>query len=320
MNALPWLLEPDPDNPGVRYFALRDLLGRPENDPEVRQARANLMAQGTLARILAAQNPDGTWTPTGGGYQTTGTQVIFLAELGADPADERVRRAGQRGLELHLASNGGFGYGQPAVPSQVVHCHNAMLVYALLCLGFAGDARLQGALEWQARAATGDLLPGERYYKSATCGPGYACAVNLKQPCAWGATKALRAFLAVPEAQRSPAVRNAIQAGVDFLLGHDLAQADYPYTGKVSSNWFKFGFPLSYWSDVLETAEVLVELGYKDDPRLQPVLDWLRQKQDSQGRWTLEDSLNGKMWVDIEAKGQPSKWITLRALRVLKSL
>ena len=320
MDSLPWLLEPDPDNPGVRYFALRDLLGCPADDPEVQQARRAVMAQGPVPQILAAQNPDGSWTPRGGGYQGGGFQLELLAELGADPADERVHRAGQYGLDHTLAANDAFSYVQPPVPSKTVHCHNAMQADALLHLGFGDDPRLQAALDWQARMVTGDLLPGQRYYKSATAGPTFTCAVNQSQPCAWGATKALRAFLAVPPPQRSPALRAALQAGADFLLSYDLAQANYPYTGKVSSAWFKLGFPLSYWSDILETAGVLVDLGYGPDPRLEPALDWLRQKQDAQGRWTLENSLNGKMWVDIEAKGRPSKWVTLRALRVLKGI
>jgi hypothetical protein len=94
--------------------------------------------------------------------------------------------------------------------------------------------------------------------------------------------------------------------------------ADYPYTKRVSSTWFKFGFPLSYWSDVLETTAVLAELGYGDDPRLANALQLILSKQDAQGRWKLENTLNGKMWADIEEKGKPSKWVTLRALRVLK--
>ncbi len=320
MDPLSWLLESDPVNPGVRYFALRDLLGCPEDDPEVQQARKDVMSQGPLPQILAQQNPDGSWTPRGGGYQGTGFQLELLSELGADPADERVQRTGQHVLDHDLAANGAFSYVQPPVPSKTVHCHNGMQAYALLRLGFGNDPRLQAAIDWQARMVTGDLLPGERYYRSATTGPGFACAVNLGQPCAWGATKALGAFLALPSEQRSPEVQTAIQAAAEFLLSYDLAQANYPYTGKVSNHWFNLGFPLSYWSDILETAEVLAEAGYKDDPRLAPALDWLRQKQDAQGRWALEDSLNGKMWVDIEAKGRPSKWVTLRALRVLKQL
>jgi hypothetical protein len=106
--------------------------------------------------------------------------------------------------------------------------------------------------------------------------------------------------------------------GADFLLSHDLATANFPFTERISSNWFKFGFPLNYWSDILETADVLVNLGYGNDPRLAKVFQLILSKQDDQGRWKLENSLNGKMWVDIECKKQPSKWITLRALRVLK--
>ena len=59
-------------------------------------------------------------------------------------------------------------------------------------------------------------------------------------------------------------------------------------------------------------------MGYDEDPRLKRALEWILGKQDAQGRWKLENSLNGKMWADIEAKGKPRKWITLRALRVLK--
>ena len=235
--------------------------------------------------------------------------------LGADPADGRVQRAGQYVLEHCIAANGGIAFDLPPVPSRVVHCHGSMQPYALLMLGFGGDPRLQSALEWQARAILGELPEGQRYYKSGTSGPGFSCGFNQHQPCAWGATKALRAFLAVPEDQRTPLLRRAIQAAVDFLLAYDLAKADYTYTGKISPAWFRLGFPFSFWSDVLETAGVLVELGHAG--RIAGALDLIRSKQDAQGRWTLESSFNGKMWVDIETQGQPSKWITLRALGVL---
>lgn len=54
----------------------------------------------------------------------------------------------------------------------------------------------------------------------------------------------------------------------EFLFSRDLAQADYPYTARVSGEWFKFGFPLSYTSDVLEAALAVGEAGYARDPRL----------------------------------------------------
>lgn len=63
---------------------------------------------------------------------------------------------------------------------------------------------------------------------------------------------------------------------------------------------------------------MLADLGYGADPRLAGAIQLILSKQDAQERWKLENSLNGKMWADIEVKGQPSKWVTLRALRILK--
>jgi hypothetical protein len=89
------------------------------------------------------------------------------------------------------------------------------------------------------------------------------------------------------------------------------------YAEKPSRSWFQYGYPIGYVTDVLQNMEVLVALGFGGDPRLQPAVDLLLSKQDAQGRWKMEYTYNGKTWVDVEAKGQPSKWVTLRAARVL---
>jgi hypothetical protein len=113
----------------------------------------------------------------------------------------------------------------------------------------------------------------------------------------------------------------AIEKGTDFLLSHDPAVADYPFGSgnKPSSSWFRFGYPVGYITDVLQNLEVLAALGQAGNPRLANALDLVISKQNQQGRWLLEHTYNGKMWVDIEKKRQPSKWVTLRALRVLKA-
>jgi hypothetical protein len=320
-DSLSWLCEPDPDNPAIQYFALRDLLHQPEDDPQVIQARSAIMADGPVPAILAAQHPDGYWLRPGGGYgkyRGTVWQIMLLGELGADRKDGRVRQGCEYLLGHSIASNGGFSFTSPSTPSGVVHCLNGNLLSSLIRLGWVDDPRVERALEWQARAITGE--EPMVYYRSGTSGPNFACAINQGQPCGWGATKAIKALAAVPKEWRSPLVARALERGADFLLGYNLAKADYPYTGKVSQTWFKLGFPLSYWSDMLETLEVLVAIGRGDDHRLADAYQWLLHKQDSQGRWKLENSLNGKMWIDIEQRGRPSKWITLRALRVLQAL
>jgi hypothetical protein len=71
---------------------------------------------------------------------------------------------------------------------------------------------------------------------------------------------------------------------------------------------------------LLQNVEALVALGYGDDLRLTNALKLIREKQDAQGRWALEYDYEGKTWGDFGAKKQPSKWVTLRALRVLKAV
>jgi hypothetical protein len=130
------------------------------------------------------------------------------------------------------------------------------------------------------------------------------------------------AFSKVPAKQETPLIRKAIKQGVDFFFGVDPATAKYPTrTGdKPSRNWWKFGFPIFYITDLLQLAEALVGLGYGNDARLANTLNIIREKQDSEGRWPLEYDYTGKTWMDFGEKKQPNKWITLRALRVLKAI
>jgi hypothetical protein len=324
-DVLPWLLEPDDANPGVRYFALRHLLDRPWDDPDVIEARAAIMRTGPVPAILAKQHAGGYWEKPGPGYATkyrgTVWQVIQLDRLGADPTDARVRAACEYVLRHTQSSNGGFGASSevrdPPPPSRALHCLNGNLLAALLHLGWLRDERVQHAIDWQALSITGED-PDFRYYSSTTAGPGFVCGINDGQPCAWGADKAIRALLAIPPESRTAAVTRALEIGADFLLSRDPADADYPYSNRVSGKWFRFGLPLSYQSDVLETVENLVDLGYGADSRLDRAFDLILSKRDGQGRWPLEDSLNGRTWTRIEAKGKPSKWVTLRALRTLR--
>ena len=125
-----------------------------------------------------------------------------------------------------------------------------------------------------------------------------------------------------PKKRRTPVIKRAIQHGVDFLFSVDPAEATYPtgFSNKPSQNWWKFGFPVFYVTDLLQLVEALVALGYGDDPRLSRALAMIREKQDGNGRWALDYDYTGKTWVDFGAKKQPNKWVTLRALRVLKAV
>ena len=317
-NPLPWLLERDEDNPGVRYFALRDLLDRPASDRDILAAKEELMRTGPVPAILDAQHPDGYWvkpvTVYYPKYRGTVWQVLFLAQLGADKEDDRVRRGVEYVFAHSQAESGAFAMN--GRPSGTIHCLWGNLVRSLLDLGYWGDERLDRSIGALARSITGDGY--EWYRRSGVQGPDFLCSANYGLPCAWGAVRVLWALNSVPASGRTPAVEAAIQFCTDFLLRYDAARADYPHRERINSSWFKFGYPLGYVTDVLLNLEALAEAGCGGDPRLADAIDLVLSKQDEQGRWRMEYSYSGKMWADIEQKGKPSKWVTLRAARVLK--
>lgn len=319
-DPLPWLLEPDQANPGVRYFALRNLLDRTVDDPEVISAQAEVMRNYPVLAILDAQSLDGYWVKPGPGYapKYRGTlwSVLFLAQLGADGRDERIQKAIEYVFAHAQARNDGFACnGQP---STTIHCLWGNMVRALLDLGCWGDERLERAIDALARSITGDGY--EWYRKSGVQAPDFVCSANYGLPCAWGAVRALWALNRVPSHGRAPAIEDAIQIATHFLLRYDVARADYPYQERISSSWFKFGYPLGYVTDVLLNLEALVEAGCGGDPRLEEAIQLVLSKQDEDGRWKMEYSYKGKMWADVEKKGQPSKWVTLRAVSMLKRI
>jgi hypothetical protein len=276
-NPIDWLLKPD--DPGVRYLALRDLI---EADAKELATAAKLAhSEGQIAQIPAKMKKEGYWEKPGAGYSPkyTGTvwSLILLAQLGASlKTDNRIATACSYVLEHALTEGGQFSVNGP--PSGTIDCLQGNLCTALLDLG-CQDTRLDKAFEWMARSVTGQgVAPvahkeaSVRYY-AGKCGPNFACGANNKLPCAWGATKVMLAFSELPEEKKTPLIRKAIQTGVDFLFSTDPAEA----------------------------------------------IKTINEKQDDQGRWPLEYDYTGKTWVNFGAKQQPNKWVTLRALRVLKS-
>jgi len=90
-----------------------------------------------------------------------------------------------------------------------------------------------------------------------------------------------------------------------------------PLTYGDKPGWMRFGFPLSYNSDALEALAALMSVGEKPRAEYKPAIEVVRSAADEQMRWTMRNSFNGKMRADVEARGKPSKWLTLRALQVL---
>jgi hypothetical protein len=326
-DSLSWLLEPDSSD--VRYLALRDLTDN-VREAETSAAQAEAHKSGPIATILDHMSKEGYWAEPGPGYlpkyRSTVWALVMLAQLGASAkSDERIALACSYLLEHALAPGGQFS--ASGAPSGTADCLQGNMCWALTELGY-DDPRLDLAYEWMARSVTGEgLAPSHertapvRFYASK-CGPLFRCGSNNKMPCAWGGTKVMLAFSTLPKERRTPLIEDAIQQGVDFFFSVDPAEAKYPngWSEVPSGNWWKFGFPVFYVTDILQIVEALVRLGYGSDPRLSNALAIIREKQDEEGRWPLEYSYAGKTWVEFGAKKEPNKWVTLRALRVLKGV
>ena len=323
-GVLSWLLEPS--SPGVRYLALRDLV-EGVKPSELRAARKKAHAAGPISAVLGKMEKEGYWARLGPGYnpkyRSAVWSLILLAQLGASAReDERIARACAHYLDHGLMAGGMFS--TTVAPSGTVDCLQGNMCWALLELG-CEDARLDAAFDWMARTVTGEGMASmgdrdaERRYYAYKCGPDFACGVN-KGACAWGAVKVMLAFGRLPPDRRTPRIKRAIRKGIDFLFSVDPATAMYPTrTGdKPNRAWWKFGFPVFYITDLVQLVEALALLGYGRDRRLSNALQLIQDRKDIDGRWSLEYDYAGKTWVDFGEKHAPNKWVTWRALRVLR--
>jgi len=326
-DSLPWLLESE--NPGVRYLAYRDLFDLSPDDKKLKSARKLAHKEGPIAHVLSKMNEEGYWVKAGPGYnpkyRSTVWAMILLAQLGASASkDKRIEQACDYVLD-HMAEGGQFTTTTSGAPSGTIDCLQGNMLWSLTELGY-DDPRMDKAYEWMARTVTSEgIAPLEdkdatvRYYVYK-CGPTFACGANNKLPCAWGGVKVMLALSQVPAKKRTPLIEKAIQQGVDFFFDIDPSTAEYPTRkgDKPSRDWWKFGFPVFYITDLLQLAEAFVNLGYGKDRRLASTLGIICGKQNEHGQWLMEYNYPGKTWLDFGKKKTPNEWVTLRALKVLK--
>ncbi|MCX6226083.1 MAG: nitrogen fixation protein NifH [Bacteroidia bacterium] len=317
-----WLLEPY--NPSVRYFALTGILDEIPSSEIVRNARTDIMNSGVVPAILNKQSAEGYWDEQKKFYTAkyTGTvwQLMILAELGADGNNPQIARACEFILEhsQELGSGGFSTYKSEktggGLPSYVIPCLTGNLVWSLIRLGYLNDERIQKGIDWINKYQRFDdgiasVTKGWPYDRYEMCWGKHTCHL--------GAVKALKALAEIPAGMRSDATIETINQGVEYLLLHHIYKKSHDLSSVSKPGWLRLGFPLMYQSDILEILLILAQLNCRDQ-RMQDAIDIVLSKQDQQGKWKLENSFNGKFVANIEKKGNPSKWITLNALRVLK--
>jgi hypothetical protein len=177
------------------------------------------------------------------------------------------------------------------------------------------DPRVQRAVDWITtwqRFDDGDCdaPTGGPYDRYEMCWGRHTCSMG-----------AIKALAEVPPERRTPAMHATISAGAEFFLRHHVHRRSHDLTRDSKPGWRRFSFPLMYQTDALEILGILARLdrSYLRDERASEALDLVASRADAQGRWKLQQTFNGRFWADIETKGAPSRWVTLRALEVLRA-
>ena len=305
MTALDWLLDSDP---AIRWQVLRDLVKAP---PEVVSLeRARVATEGWGARLLALQGEDGQWEGgalfpargwdrnEGQPWTATANILVLLQDFGIDPRDQKVRHAVVQ-VDEHCRWEHA---GQPFFSGEVEPCINGMTV----ALGAYFGQDVSGVV---ARLLWEQLEDG-----------GWNCEVeNGSVRSSFHTTiRVLEGLLAYERATGgSPDLVAARRRGAEYLLERRLLRRKS--SGEVvDPAWLQFSFPTRWHYDVLRGLEYFRLLGEPPDARIAEAIDLVRSKQQPDGSWLLENTHPGAIHFTLEdGDGRPSRWNTLRALRVL---
>jgi hypothetical protein len=314
-----WLLSRS--NPSIRFWALKNLFDK-KNNQEITQAKEEIMKSVEIKKILSEQNVEGYWVhkedmylPK---YRATTHQLLLLAEMGATKTN-RIEKAIEHVYQFQRNS----GHFLTKLPKSkrgkdsIVKdgcCFDGNILYYLNHFGFLEDPRTRNLLEFI-----------YEYYDKVNS--GWKCRAYPINPkavfpvnCYMGAIKILKAFSMISEKKRGNEIKEIISKETEKILENKVYQylRNPEGTRKDKAGWKRFGFPLFYQSDLLEVMDILCRLKIKDE-RMQDSINIILETQQKNGCWLLKDSFNGKMWIDIEKKNKPSRWITLRAMRVLRN-
>lgn len=313
-NVIQWLL--GEDQPAVRHGALVDLLGRKETDPDVRLARSRIGRVGWAHDQLLLQGPKGFWEPREAKnlkewidflyypkYGSTNWRALVLADFGLDTTTRGIRKLADVLFEykLQLGSPFNFYYEEACVVGNTARM--------MTRFGYADDFRIRKLYDW--------LIEDQRKDGSWNCSQGTPGTLDVWEP--------LSAFASLPKRKRSAKMDGAISRGAEFYLERRLFKE-----GRRYEPWFRLHYPNHYYYDILVGLDVLTQLGFAADRRLRPALEILTDKRQRDGTWRIDRShpdvsgpkadqyRKGVKPLVIEPPDTPSKWLTLKAMRVLK--
>ncbi len=311
--VIDWLLEKD--QPSIRYLTLTQLLNLDPEDTDAREAREAIPAKGWAADILAKQDPAGWWvrgerlyTPK---YLSTNWMLLVLADLGMTREDLRIKKAADLWIERFAAADGGFGIDS----NKSSHlCTAGNTARALVQFGYTDHPAVRASFGW--------------FVKNASHLGGWSCFGSGRNLDSW---EPMSAFVVYPREKWSQPMCETVEKAAEFFLQRELRKQGDHY-----EPWYRFHYPNHYYYDLLVGLDFMTALGYAHDPRLKPALDVLRKKRRPDGRWNLDavhpdvEGATAEWFAKhpkdrptpfaLEKVGEPSKLITLRALRVLRRI
>ena len=301
VEVVPWLLDGDP---AVRWQAMRDLDGA--STRAIAAERRRVGREGWGRALLAKQDREGTW---GGGLYTpkwtsTTYTMLLLRDLGLPSDDGNAKRACALLLDRGLQQDGGIQYGGRKGTSET--CITGMVLSILGHFQY-DDARIDAIAEHLFQQQMPDGGWNCRRPRGAT-----HSSVNTTISVLEG----LRLYERFG-GKRSQAARAAQRRGREFLLAHRLFRSHR--TGAVINPVFlRLSFPPRWHYDILRALDYFQSAGAPRDERLSEAIGVLCTKRRDDGRWSLENDYRGKTYFNMERVGKPSRWNTLRALRVLR--
>lgn len=313
-SVIDWLLNSDP---AIRWQVMQ-LIGA---DPEaVAAERARIPRAGWGAQLLTLQGADGSWAGTAWnhGWDSTMHVLTLLREFGLDPGSQEARRAVDlvhdhvrwMGWDWDGTWRGEDFLGNPFFDGEVEPCINGQVLASGAYFGL--NTRSERIIE---RLLAEQLPDG-----------GWNCEAER------GSTRSsfntticvLEALLECELAgETSAVVKEARLRGQEYILErrlfHRRSTGEAIERDREGSTVFtRFAFPAWWHYDVLRGLEYLCRAGVTPDVRLDEAIDLVESKRGGDGRWLLECQYPGNMPIEMdEAEGKPSRWITLRALRVL---
>lgn len=296
-----WLLDGDVS---IQYQVHRDLLRM--DDTALAPLQRRIEDEGWGSRYLDLQNPNGHWGR--GFYQPKWTcthyTLLDLVSLCVPRENSKARRSVQMMFDTRTSADGSINYARTNVPSDV--CINGM---ALLCASYFGseDPRLHGIVDYLLRVQMPDDGWNCEYLRGATHSSVHTTVSVLE---------GLHEYQTAGHTHRQDDVLQARARAVEFLLRHRLFLSDR--TGEVINKRFlMLSFPPRWHYDILRALDHFQAAGVPYDERMSPALSVLARKRRADGTWPLQSRHPGQVHFEMEKVGGPSRWNTLRALRVM---